>query len=129
MESKWGSITTAQVLEFYNTLDKTNLDKNTKILIEKLLNDVKHYNDITRDGLIMFAVGLPMFFMPYITSNDSDPQNITFPDWAGYTCIAGFTINCVAFGMLITQNYFNIDSLLEAIAISYNKNYLSQQSF
>ncbi len=126
MEFNVGYTRTKQVKEFYDALDKTYLDRNTEILMETLLKEVKQFNNINKRSLIMIGIGFPLLFMPYITSNDSDPENITFPDWAGYACIAGFAIDCIAVGMNISQYSINIDSLLEGIATSYNKNYLSQ---
>ena len=126
LESQWEYIKTKQVLAFYDALDKTNLDRNTEILMETLLKEVKHFNTVKISSLIMFGIGFPLLFMPYITSNDSDPENITFPDWAGYAGFAGITITCASVGMTISQAEIDIDSLVEGIATSYNKNYLSQ---
>lgn len=110
----------SELLQFFDDLDPLTIDENTQILINELFAEIKKNDKLLHTSLITQIVGCSLMFAPYITMDDSDPQNITFPDWAGYTALAGIGIDLVGIGLLAGAAFFNADSLIEEIAISYN---------
>lgn len=124
MESMLGYPT--QILEFFDILDKTGMDKNTEFLINKLEGQLKKNNTIVTASLISQIIGGSLMFVPYFVMDDSTSP-VVIPDWARYTGIAGATIDIVGLSLFITRLGFNTDELVEEIALSYNKN-LAKQS-
>ncbi len=119
MESKWGRVT--QILEFFDMLDKNQLNNETKLLIDELESKLKKNNNIIAAGAISQIVGMSLLFVPYFVMDEStDP--VTIPNWANITAIVGLSVDLVGLGLFISQINFNQDKLVEQIAISFNQN-------
>ena len=116
----------SEILQFFDDLDPLTIDENTQTLINELFAKIKKNDKEFKTSLITQIVACTLMFTPYITMDDSDPLNITFPDWAGYTFLAGVGVELVGLGLLANAAFFNVDDLLEEIAISYNKNYINK---
>lgn len=119
MESKWGRVT--QILEFFDMLDKNQLNNETKLLIDELESKLKKNNNIITAGAISQLVGMSLLFIPFFVMDEStDP--VTIPNWANITGLVGLSVDLVGLGLFISQINFNQDKLVEQIAISFNQN-------
>ncbi len=110
-----------QLFDFFSMLDSEGLDKNTKNLIDKLMDEIDKHNKVINSSAKSLVAGSILSLIPFFFKDEST-NSTTISSLANYVGIAGVSINLVTLTVMINHLGFNLDDLLIEIAESYNQN-------